>query len=79
LNISQPDNEFGYNFIIVHGAGSFGHMQAKQNGLKGQSTAPSSEHKLNSRDKRNMMYGLSKVRSRYVPIFEFVYMLIESI
>lgn len=54
-------------------------MQAKQNGLKGQSTAPSSEQKLNSRDKRSMMYGLSKVRSRYVPIFEFVHMLIEFI
>jgi isopentenyl phosphate kinase len=64
LNESQPDHDDGYSVIIVHGAGSFGHIQAKQNGLKGQSSAPLLEQSLHLTDRRKMMYGLSKVRSR---------------
>lgn len=65
LHSSQPDNEDGYSIIVIHGAGSFGHMQAKEFGLRGQSDPPTShDSSLYSQGNRNSMFGLAKVRSR---------------
>jgi isopentenyl phosphate kinase len=53
-------------FVIVHGAGSFGHFTAKEYGFKGQSTAPpptTSSHTSWDLSKiRRQKHGLTKTR-----------------
>jgi isopentenyl phosphate kinase len=56
-----------FGFVIVHGAGSFGHFQAKEYGLKGQSTPPpvlpSTPIKQDlHRQRRRRKEGLAKTR-----------------
>ena len=49
-------------FIVVHGAGSFGHHHAKEFGLKGQSEPPSSHLKQDEDARLHLMHGLAQTR-----------------
>jgi isopentenyl phosphate kinase len=53
-------------FVIIHGAGSFGHFTAKEYGFKSQSTAPPQPlQSITTRDlakKRRQQHGLAKTR-----------------
>eukprot|EP00980_Cylindrotheca_fusiformis_P011931 scaffold2830_cov131-Cylindrotheca_fusiformis.AAC.52 len=49
-------------FIIVHGAGSFGHHTAKEYGLRGQIGAPNSFSTLSERENRYRKRGLAETR-----------------
>jgi len=49
-------------FIVVHGAGSFGHHHAKEYGLKGQSEPPLSDIKHDRETRRHLMHGLAQTR-----------------
>ena len=59
-------NEHAIGFVIVHGAGSFGHFTAKEYGLKGHSEEPPTANKRNtttdSLDRRRDLHGLAKTR-----------------
>ena len=67
---STSDKENGNaSFIIIHGAGSFGHHIAKEYGLKGQEDRPFSTNSLSDASViKRKMTGLAKTRSRYVCI-----------
>jgi isopentenyl phosphate kinase len=47
-------------FVIVHGAGSFGHMSAKEYGLKGQTTPPLNDDV--TRTNQTQIHGLAVTR-----------------
>ena len=49
-------------FIIIHGAGSFGHYQAKEYGLSGQNAPSTDEGEVDSVTRRFQMEGLAKTR-----------------
>lgn len=59
-------------FVIVHGAGSFGHFSAKEYGLKGQSEEPLSNVTLSIDEKRFRMRGLAKTRISVQRLNRFV-------
>ena len=63
---STSDTENGNaSFIIIHGAGSFGHHIAKEYGLKGQEEKPDSIKSLSDASViKRRMTGLAKTRSR---------------
>jgi isopentenyl phosphate kinase len=52
------------SYILVHGAGSFGHHSAKEYGLQGQTKAPPllSSSRNDCLDHRNLMEGVAKTR-----------------
>jgi isopentenyl phosphate kinase len=53
------------SFVVVHGAGSFGHQSAKAFGLRGQSEKPTLKANglnISEHDRRRLMEGLSKTR-----------------
>lgn len=59
------------SFILVHGAGSFGHLFAKQYGLHGKTQPPSVEvyedrliTEQNDVDRRFTFHGLARTRAR---------------
>jgi isopentenyl phosphate kinase len=60
---AQPSSQRA--FIIVHGAGSFGHFQAKQYGLKGQSTPPTIDTTKNNNTSANILTINDTGRWRY--------------
>lgn len=49
-------------FVIVHGAGSFGHHSAKDHGLKGHSEEPTADMNLSTSEKRFEMQGIAETR-----------------
>jgi isopentenyl phosphate kinase len=49
-------------FVVVHGAGSFGHFTAKEFGLKGQASEPSSEDQRPDMEHRRRTQGLAETR-----------------
>lgn len=49
-------------FVIVHGAGSFGHFSAKDHGLKGQGEVPTNDATLSIDEKRFRMRGVAETR-----------------
>lgn len=53
-------------FVVVHGAGSFGHQTAKLHGLSGQIEPPYDANidvsQMTSQERRRLMHGLSKTR-----------------
>ena len=53
------------SFIIVHGAGGFGHHCAKKYGLSGKTSPPENlkKHELED-DRRRIMSGLAQTRAR---------------
>lgn len=68
ISTSSVKNDTGLAFVIVHGAGSFGHFSAKEYGLKGQFLVPSpstnrtSSSKLSMDETRYKKQGLAKTR-----------------
>lgn len=65
-NKCEGGNTRKASFVVVHGAGSFGHQSAKAFGLRGQSEKPSCKSddvNLSEQDRRRLMEGLSKTRS----------------
>eukprot|EP00978_Attheya_sp_CCMP212_P005983 scaffold13455_cov50-Attheya_sp.AAC.7 len=51
------------SFVVVHGAGSFGHHTAKEFGLQGQSSAPQiGTERMAEEERRHTMTGLSQTR-----------------
>lgn len=66
------DSSRNLAFIIVHGAGSFGHFSAKDYGLKGQSEEPVSNATLSVDDKRFRMRGLAETRLSVQTLNRFV-------
>ena len=68
---ANSEGEKNTNFIIVHGAGSFGHHTAKEYGLKGISSFPSPKNSMegvvkasaeSSVDDRRKLLGLGRTR-----------------
>ena len=53
------------SFIIVHGAGSFGHHCAKEFGLRGKTSPPRNLKSCEKQDRRRLMSGLARTRARY--------------
>lgn len=67
-----------FSFILVHGAGSYGHLFAKEYGLQGKTQPPSLDvknsdetqlgemnpHCLNQQELRRTFHGLAKTRAR---------------
>jgi isopentenyl phosphate kinase len=49
-------------FVVVHGAGSFGHFTANEFGLKGQTSEPSGEDGLEDFERRRRNQGLARTR-----------------
>lgn len=52
----------GLSFVLVHGAGSFGHHMAKEHGLRGQTEPPKIMVDSDIETKRERMRGLSRTR-----------------
>jgi isopentenyl phosphate kinase len=50
------------SFVIVHGAGSFGHHTAKEYGLSGQPKRPTDKQHYDSGNQTKLMEGLAKTR-----------------
>ena len=51
-------------FIVVHGAGSFGHHTAKQYGLRGKTSPPPPDMQLPKSEQKGLITGLAKTRHR---------------
>jgi isopentenyl phosphate kinase len=49
-------------FVVIHGAGSFGHHAAKENGLSGQTEAPPTGNHIAIKRNRQRKRGLSETR-----------------
>ncbi len=55
------------SFIVIHGAGSFGHHTAKEYGLRGRSSPPPSNESAKNpskSEKKKLITGLAKTRHR---------------
>jgi isopentenyl phosphate kinase len=69
-NLSERIEEEDQNgrkpsFIIVHGAGSFGHHCAKEFGLRGKTSPPRNVKSYKKEDRRRIISGLARTRARY--------------
>ena len=62
VDILNDDQSKNLAFVIVHGAGSFGHFTAKEYGLRGQSEPPSDDRTLSVLQKRFRMHGVAQTR-----------------
>ena len=49
-------------FVVIHGAGSFGHHQAKEHGLSGQKIPSEQNEEIDSTSRRFQMEGIAKTR-----------------
>jgi isopentenyl phosphate kinase len=67
---TKPNKDLA--FVIVHGAGSFGHFSAKDYGLKGQVEEPLSNSTLSLDEKRFRMRGLAETRLSVQTLNRFV-------
>jgi isopentenyl phosphate kinase len=60
--VEQRDACRRTSFVVVHGAGSFGHHHAKEFGIKGQLNSPIPGLKSHEDDRRHAMQGLAQTR-----------------
>lgn len=60
LSSAMTASSSSASFVLVHGAGSFGHFTAKEFGLSGQSEPPSANHTVGNQTR--LMEGLAKTR-----------------
>ena len=65
-------NQKNLAFVIVHGAGSFGHFSAKDYHLKGQNKPPPINATLSSDEKRVRMRGVAETRLSVQTLNRFV-------